>query len=604
MSVALAHRGATSEFSVKRSAALGARGRALGRSTDGLASAALDGAVFNRAGLRDAAARGGSDVDLVASLYRTEGIDVPQRLCGDFALAAWDESACCGLLARDRQGIKPLYYHEHLTGAVLFSSELKGLLATGLVPPELDYGSIEAYLSFGFIPGPHTAIRGIRKLQLGEMLVIDGGRRLAISPYWQYPAPHEPASPLTVTEYEEAVLAELDEAVRLRVEPDAATGAMLSGGLDSALVVGLMARHTSRVKTFTVAFSESPGTNELDTARRVADAYGTDHHELELSFVDDTVTLEELAWRMDEPLAELSPLGLFALAAGAAGEISVALSGQGADGIFGGLPHHRTAAVAARLDWLPQAVKSATATAFARRPGRLQRGTRALAARGASERFLAQCNGLSDAERARLTVGPLAAVGGGAARRIVEQRLRGIRGHPTGTYIFLDEQLAAVDSVLHYNDRAATGGPIDIRFPFLDQHVVELAATIPAALKVRGFERKYLLRRIARRVVPEEVMARPKIGFFNAAIDAWIRAQADTAVAEYLLAPSPRYADFLSRSEIERLVAAHATPEAQGGARLLALLMLEVWLTHVVPRACAIADAPFEPAVSEATGDD
>ena len=211
-------------------------------------------------------------------------------------------------------------------------------------------------------------------------------------------------------------------------------------------------------------------------------------------------------------------------------------------------------------------MKDVTARVFSR-PGRLQRGTRALAARGAADRFLAQCDGLSDAERARLTAGPLAEVGGRAARRVVEHRLRNVGGHPTATYIFLDEQLAAVDSVLHYNDRASTGGPIDIRFPFLDHHVVEFAATIPVGLKVHGLERKYLLRRVAQRVVPDEVLSRPKVGFFNAAIDGWVRAQADTALADYLLAPEPLYADFISRDEVARLVATHtAYPESGGGA--------------------------------------
>jgi asparagine synthase (glutamine-hydrolysing) len=599
MAAALEHRGAAAAHEMRAGAAFGARGRRVGHSSDGSSIAALDGSVLNRGELQ-ASGEDDRDPDLLASLYRVQGIGLPRLLRGDFALAAWDDSTMRGLLARDRQGIKPLYYYEHASGAVLFSSELKGLLASGLVSPELDFDAIEAYLSFGFTPGPQTAIRGIRKLHLGEMLVVER-RSATVQPYWEYPPPR-PATGRSEQEFEEAALAELNEAVRMRLEAGAPTGAMLSGGLDSALVVGLMARHTSQVKTFTVAFSESPETNELEAARRVAAEFGTDHREIELSFVGDGVSIEELAWRMDEPLAELSPLGLIALSSHARDEVSAALSGQGADGIFGGLPHHRTAAVAARLDWLPQPVKDLTARVFSR-PGRLQRGTRALAARGATDRFLAQCDGLSDAERARLTLGPLAEVGGRAARRVVEHRLRDVRGHPTATYIFLDEQLAAVDSVLHYNDRASTGGPIDIRFPFLDNHVVEFAATIPVGLKVHGLERKYLLRRVARRVVPDEVLSRPKVGFFNAAIDAWVRAQADTALADYLLAPEPRYADFISRDEVARLLAAHtASPESGGGARLLGLLMLEVWLSHVVPRACAYANRPIRPAAATMRG--
>jgi asparagine synthase (glutamine-hydrolysing) len=588
MDEALIHRGGAGEWLERPGAALGVRGGRVGRSQDGSVLSVLDGAIFNRSSLAANCTSGRSDADLIANLYARHGHEFLARVRGDFALAVWDEDDQRGLLARDRQGVKPLYYRVGPDGALLFGSELKSLLATGLVPAVLDYEAIETFLSFGFVAGPRTAIQQVEKLHLGEALLFSTAS-VAVRPYWRYPEPREPAVRLALDEYAGAVLEQVDEAVKLRLESDREVGAMLSGGLDSAFVVGLMARHVAQVKTFTVAFRESPTTNELAAARQIAEAFGTDHHELELSFVDDTVSLEELAWRMDEPLAELSPLGLLPLASLAGKEVLAALSGQGADGIFGGLPHHRTAALVARLDWLPQDAKVLAARTFARRPGRLQRGTRVLAAQGAAARFLAQCNGLSERDRAALTREPLTSVGGQAAAHVVSKRLRGITGHPTATYIFLDEQLAAVDSVLHYNDRASTGGPIDIRFPFLDHRVVEFAATIPVDLKVRGFERKYLLRQVAQTVVPRDVLSRPKVGFFNAAIDAWIRAHTKTAVTDYLLGPSPRYADFLDRNEVERLVRTHLESDhSTVGPRLLGLLMLEVWLSHVIPRACAI----------------
>jgi len=587
MMVSVAHRGASWDRLEEPGLSLGTRGTSIGRFEQASVVAALDGAVLNRSELAVDSDRV-SDTDLIARLYADHGIGFPALLRGDFVAFAWDGRSRRAVIARDRQGIKPIYY-TRVGDALLFGSEFKSILASGQVEPELDYESIEAFLSFGFVPGPRTVIRGVRKLHLGERLVVENGN-VSVEAYWLYPPPSVPDARPSVQTYENVLLEKLDEAVRLRVGDARTVGAMLSGGLDSAMVVSLMTRHARHVKTFTVAFREAPSTNELVAARQISRTLGTEHEELELSLTDEGVSLEELAWRMDEPLAELSPLGLFALARLAASKAPVALSGQGADGIFGGLPHHRTAALAARLDWLPRAVRRSAAEVLRPFGGRLERGSRALAANGAAERFLAQCDGLLPDQRLRLALGPLAAVGGGAAARVVEMRLRAVTGHPTATYIFLDEQLAAVDSVLLYNDRAATGGPIDIRFPFLDHHVVEFAATVPIDLKIRGLERKYLLRSVARDLVPPEVLSRPKVGFFNAAIDVWLRAKMDDAVSTYLLDPSPRYAEFLDRGEVGRLVSLHAGSHVKGGGgRLLALLMLEIWLASVLPRALSLA---------------
>jgi asparagine synthase (glutamine-hydrolysing) len=385
-------------------------------------------------------------------------------------------------------------------------------------------------------------------------------------------------------------LSELTEAVAVRAR-GARTGVWLSGGLDSSVVAALAARETEgAVKTFTVGFSDVGAANELEAARTFARWLGADHHELELRLDDDTVSLEEFVWRLDEPTAELSALGLFELAVLAAPEIDTALSGQGADGILGGLGDHRTAAIAARLDWMPQTAKNLAASIFSRASGRARRGTRVLAASDPVARFLVQTTGqLPEAERVRLVRGPLAAVGGRAARMVVEERLAGLRGHPTATYIYVDEQLAAVDSVLHYNDRASQAGPVDVLFPFLDHHMVEFAATIPIDLKVRGMEGKRMLRRIAPLLVPQWVLERAKVGFFNAAIPDWTRERLRDAAPRYLLDPSAATADFLDRTEVERLVRAHQAGSDDHAALVFALLLLEVWLASALPRALALA---------------
>ena len=247
------------------------------------------------------------------------------------------------VLARDRLGVKPLYVAQ-VGDLLLFSSELKSLLASGLVPLDLDWEAIDAYLAFGFFPGPRTPLAAVEKLLPGEFLVAGpGGVRR--ERYWSYPKP-APESGRSEDEWAEGLLEQLDEAVRLRLMSDVPLGAMLSGGLDSSLIVALMARHQSGpVQTFSVGFREDGESNELADARLVADLFGCEHHELELSQRDQEIDLADLVWWLDEPLADLSGLGFLALSELASRHVTVALSGQGADELLGGYKKHRAAAL-------------------------------------------------------------------------------------------------------------------------------------------------------------------------------------------------------------------------------------------------------------------
>src|SRR5262249_53144816 len=221
---------------------------------------------------------------------------------------------------------------------------------------ELDYEAIDAYLTFGFTPGPRTPLAGVSKLLPGHVLVVEQGQ-VRVDRYWHYPEPRV-GLPRTEDEYREVLLAKLDESVRLRLMSDVPLGAMLSGGIDSSLIVALMARHMSEpVKTFSVGFAEAGPENELADARLVAEFLGTDHHELELSFSEDTVASDDLVWHLDEPVADLSSLGFLALCELASRHVTVALSGQGADELFGGYAKHRAAALAARWSRLPSPLR-------------------------------------------------------------------------------------------------------------------------------------------------------------------------------------------------------------------------------------------------------
>jgi asparagine synthase (glutamine-hydrolysing) len=489
------------------------------------------------------------------------------------------------VLARDRLGVKPLYYA--VAGDLLvFGSELKSVLASGLIGPELDYEAIDVYLSLGYFPGARTPLAGVHKVMPGERVVVESGR-VELAEYWAYPKPEPGSADIGEDEWAAGFLEGLDESVRLRLMSDVPLGAMLSGGLDSSLIVALMAKHmTEPVKTFSIGFAEAGKDNELSDARYVSSVYGTDHEEIELSYVDDTVDLADLLWHLDEPIADLSALGFHALSQLAAKHVTVALSGQGADELFGGYAKHSAASLVGKLQRVPGASSSAVAALGRFGPDRLQRMTQALTADDPAERLLAASGRLDDEMRSLLLTGPLLGPDRGRAKNAIVERLNGVNGDPLASMLYLDGQLAMVDDMLHYFDRTSMAHSLEVRVPFLDHHVVEYCATIPTRLKVKGLTRKYLLKQASRGLVPDRIIDKRKLGFFRRASSAWLQAQMPKAVDGYLLDTAPHIGEFVDRGALAGLVSDYRAGRSQRHVHLLiSLLMLEIWLATYLPRA-------------------
>jgi asparagine synthase (glutamine-hydrolysing) len=554
-----------------------------------------NGELYNHGDLRARLQRAGHafetkcDTEVLPHLYEHYGPTFPAQLRGMFGLAVWDETNRRAVVARDRLGIKPLYY-ARCGDRLVFASELKSLLASGFVDPELDYEAIDAYLTFGFVPAPRTPLAGVSKLMPGHLLVVEDGR-VREERFWSYPKP-EVGERLSESEYRELLVAKLDESVRLRLMSDVPLGAMLSGGIDSSLIVALMNRHMSEpVKTFSVGFAEAGPQNELSDARHISDFLGTDHHELELSFAEDTVDLAELVWHLDEPLADLSSLGFIALCELAARHVTVALSGQGADELFGGYRKHQAAAFVGRWRRVPAPLRAAGSVLAPYAPGRFQRAASTLTARDPVDRLLFMSGHVDDGLRRALVRGPLAALSEDAAREAVARRLDGATDDPLPVTLYVDGQLALADDMLHYFDRASMAHSLEVRVPFLDHEFVEFAARVPADLKVRGKTTKYILKQVARGLIPDRIIDKPKVGFFNGAVAGWFQAQADRSIAEYLLQPKPSYGEILDRDEVAKLVRAHDAGAGKADSHLLlSILMLEAWLSTYLPRARSYGD--------------
>ena len=547
--------------------------------------AAQNGEIYNHCRLRNDLRNRGHvlrsrcDTEVLPHLYEDHGPAMAEHLRGMFAVAVWDSDLREGVLIRDRLGVKPLYYA--ITGErVVFGSELKSVLASGLVDGELDPEAISAYLMLGSVPGAMTPLKGVRKLLPGERLVVSGGRA-RLERWWHYPAPEPEARP--DGEWAELVLAKLDESVRMRLMSDVPLGAMLSGGLDSSLIVALMARHmTEPLETFAVGFAGED--SELGDARRVADALGASHHELEVELQSDLSTLKRLIWHLDEPLADLSSIGFLALCELAAQHVTVALSGQGADELFGGYRKHRVASLAESWGRVPGVLRAPAAAALRHGPGRAGRLSEALQAQDPVQRLLASSGFVRGELRGELFGGALAEHAG-AAEAAVRGTLAGAPGAaPLEAALYLDAQLGLVDDMLTYFDRASMACSLEVRVPFLDHELVELCARIPTSVKVRRLQGKHVLREAARGRVPDFVLAKRKRGFFNESVGDWIGAGGGSIVQQLLLQRDPAYAEVVDQAAVRRAVG-----EWRGGGGnpklLLALVMLELWLSEYLPRA-------------------
>ncbi len=357
---------------------------------------------------------------------------------------------------------------------------------------------------------------------------------------------------------------------------DVPLGAMLSGGIDSSLVVALMARHMDRpVKTFSVGFAGTPD-NELEVARSTARALGAEHHELELS-LDDPVDLEALVWSLDEPLADLSSLGFSALSSLTAEHVTVALSGQGADELLAGYGRYQQIELIDRLASAPLAMRRLAATIGRHAPDRVRLATAIAASPDPVAAGVAARSEWAEGGRARSARGALRSVPSSVFEQAMSDRLAGSSGRGVERALVLDGQLNLVDDMLHYFDRTSMAHSLEVRVPYLDHRLVELCSRMPTKLKLSNGSTKRILRSVARGLVPDQVIDRPKVGFFSGAVNQWFERQVAGSVGDVLLDPGARYTEFIERDEVERLVRV-------GGAYrksklLLSVLMLELWLS-------------------------
>ena len=552
-------------------------------SETGRVAAVMNGELYEFARLRERlAARGHhlpghGDTAVLPHLYEEHGTAFASELHGMFAVALWDADQRRLVLARDRVGKKPLLWAELPDGSLAFASELKSLLRLPALARDLDPRALDAYLALQYVPGVRTGLRGVHRLAPGHVLVWEDGV-VRTEQYWSLPP--ATSEQLSDEEWIERVRETVRAAVRRRLVADVPLGALLSGGLDSSIVVALMAEATVEpVRTFTIGVADDRY-DERSSARAVAQAFGTIHEEIVIE-PDPVQLLSRLAGFLDEPLGDEAILPSLLVAEATRRHVTVALVGDGGDEAFAGYERYRAAAIAQRLGRLPYlpalGARGLRALPGGRReprstPYRVARLLEASAV-PAGERYGSLVEVFPPALRAQLytaewhaEIGSLASAGtllGG-----MPTGLDGLQRLDIATYL--------PDDLLLKADLSSMAVSLETRSPLLDHEVLALGISLPPHLRASLREGKIALRRAFASMLPAETVARPKTGF-GVPLGTWFRGPLREAAGDLLLGESARQRGQLRPDAVERLLADHSAGRRDHGHRLWCLLVLELW---------------------------
>jgi asparagine synthase (glutamine-hydrolysing) len=556
----------------------------------------FNGEIYNYRELRRDLERNGhafqtdSDTETIVHLYEDMGARCVERLRGMFAFAIWDERKRQLLLGRDRLGIKPLYYTER-NGELIFSSELKPILQLRQVPRSVDWGAAHHLFSSLATPATQSIVAGIAKLEPARVAVASvSDPRLRIEKYWD--VQFQPNETATEGELVEQLRELLTESVTLHQVSDVPVGAFLSGGIDSSAVVAMMAQPAAgRLKTFSIGFAES-GFDELQYARQVATAFGTDHYDLVLR-PDVVRIVEDLTWYLDEPFGDTSAIPTYMVSKLASEHVKVVLSGDGGDELFAGYDKYVVESRERQLDRIPRPLRKIAGAIGAALPEGMtgRRFLRHLALDGA-ERYI-DASTMFRTDDMRKLFRP------DAYRRLAE---RDAQSFSPGTLEHSgDDWLAAVQyrdlhtylplDILTKVDRMTMAHSLEARPPLLDHKLAEFAATIPAKFRLRGGTTKYLFKQAMRGILPDSIIDRQKHGF-AVPIASWFRGELAGFARDVLLSETSRQRGFFNTAYVERLLALNARGRDLD-LQLWTILSFELWCQRFLDATPRTQPAPI-----------
>ena len=587
---------------------------------DGQVQVVFNGEIYNHRDHRPMLEERGhryktsSDTETIIHLYEEFGEAAVQHLRGMFAFAIWDGVNQRLVIARDRLGIKPVYYTLSNEGVLHFASEIKALIEARAVKPELNYDALADFAANRYTSGDETLFRGVRRLPPGHTLVWQEGR-VEIKRFWDVSfAKHE--SPLSDREYVEQFDQLFTESVRLRLMADVPLGMFLSGGIDSTAIAGVMSKLVSDpIKTFSVAFAEREA-NELEYARMAARAFKTDHHEIVVSPQEFFDALPAMVYQEDEPIAHPSSIPLYFVSKLAADHVKVVLTGEGSDELLAGYDKYRKTIYNLSLgraynSVVPSALRGVVKQA-------IESGSGALAVRQKLARtFLCVP---SDIESIYFDNFSVFSRERQRSLFTAETRTRMGESDPYRTSLalmgeadavtMLDQLLAAdmktyLHELLMKQDQMSMAASIESRVPFLDHKLVEFAARLPERMKLRGLTTKYILRQAMADKIPAEILTRKKMGF-PVPVGAWLRGEFRPLLDEYVLGARAMERGIFEPDFVRKLVARHEAGENHA-ERLWMLMNFEIWQRRFLdgedvsaPRAVASAAGAGRGAVPRA----
>lgn len=573
-------------------------------STDARYVITFGGEIYNYRELREELKSKGyrfrtdTDTEVLLAAFREWDTDCLSRLNGMFAFAVWDNQRRRLTLARDRVGIKPLYYCQPKSATAagesfLFGSEIKSILATGLVKAELNFEALNQYLTFLWTPDPHTLFRNIWKLPPGHFLTVQDGR-VDLHEWWDISFA-EIEEDKSEEWWRDQVLETLDRVVKLEMVADVPLGSFLSGGVDSSSIVALMRHHSNgkQISTYTVGMEAEDLRydiipDDVVWARKVGKLLQTDYHEIMLQ-PDVASLLPKLVYHMDEPVADPAILSSFLISRAARQTLRVMLSGVGGDEVFAGYPRQLAMRIASALDPIPNLLRRPIMKMIAEtlpggRPGRLTAPLRNAKkfARSASlnfeDRYLGYGTYFTDQMKDRLyTEDTRAATSGLDAYREHRRYFARVENAaPLNRLLYVDLKTFLPCLNLAYTDKTSMAANLEVRVPFLNHQLMELAARMPVNLKLRGLKRKYILKRAAEKLLPKEIVWRRKAGF-GAPIRSWLRGPLKPMVDDLLSEATVRRRGLFQPAEVQKLISSNQSGREDFNLQVFQLLTLELW---------------------------
>lgn len=602
---ALSHRGPDGEgVHTDQHVALGHRrlsiidlegGRQPLRNVEGTIWLVCNGEIYNYVELRRQLEADGhrfvthSDCEVIIGLYERHGDRLLEHLRGMFAFVLWDSGRKRLLAARDHLGQKPFYYCD-APGRFAFASEIKGLLGLDPGLRQLNLAALDQYLALRLIAPPLSMFRGVHKLPPGHLLSVEPGGRPVIRRYWDLR--YLPKLAGSEDELTDQLEQHVEESLRLHMVSDVRVGAFLSGGLDSSLLVAMLAKRIGvrNLPTFTIGlpyqrFDEAPH------ARAVATLYGTEHHE---QTIDPSLTaiLPELVWHLDEPSDPLS-LCAYHVAKLASREVKVVIGGDGGDELFGGYDryygnlyadHYRKVPAAVRRYVLGPTLERIPSAGWYKSVGHQLRWLHRLSFLSGAERYAASLNYFyfDPGMRSELfTADALAELTGTHAERAIEEPYDSLDGGPLDRMLYADSRVRLPDHPVMITDRMTMAHGLEARSPFMDHRVAEFAASLPSSLKIRGRSLRYIQRKLAARYLPPEILQRPKQGF-SSALPYVLGGEYRILYEGFLREAELVKAGIVRAAPIEKLLKAHLAGHVDHGNRLWLLINAELWYRMMI----------------------